>query len=164
MLKKSLLFSSVGLLLSIPTYYATNTAIAALNPKTVQKVERPSSNLIAALPTVTFSKAKVPNIAAHIEAAQKAGKPATLTKVDSTTQAANRSAACKGFTATAAEKAKGFTSCDEYPFASSKEGGTNASTSAVPVSEQNSQGGTLSAFYQGNSIQTGDKFQVSVGP
>jgi Deoxyribonuclease NucA/NucB len=115
------------------------------------------------IPTVTFSKAKVPYIAAHILKAQ-ATKPTTLTRTDDTTKNKNRQAACGAFKPTAAETASGLTSCDEYPFASTVEGGAGASIAAVPVSEQNSQGGTLSSFYTSNNIKVGDKFKVAVGP
>jgi Deoxyribonuclease NucA/NucB len=57
-----------------------------------------------------------------------------------------------------------LTSCDEYPFASTLEGGAGASIAPVPVSEQNSQGGTLSSFYQQNNVPIGGKFFVATGP
>jgi hypothetical protein len=116
------------------------------------------------LPTVTFSKAKVPNIAAHIAKAQAAGKPSTLTYLgpNSPQKNKNRAAACGSFKASAAEIAAGNTSCDEYPFATTSEGGAGASVAAVPTLEQSSQGGTLSGFY--SSLKAGDKFKVAVGP
>ena len=40
-----------------------------------------------------------------------------------------------------------LTSPDEYPFASTFEGGADASVKAVPLSEQIKQGNHLSAFY-----------------
>lgn len=46
---------------------------------------------------------------------------------------------------------------DEYPFASSKEGGTNtgrkAQTLCVPVSQQGTQGYDLNTFYTGELLQ-----------
>jgi hypothetical protein len=58
-------------------------------------------------------------------------------------------------------------SCDEYPFASTKEGGTavpksSRGTEWVPVKEQNSQRGFISSFYQANRVLDGDAFWVSV--
>ena len=47
-----------------------------------------------------------------------------------------------------AEKAKAGNSLDEYPFASSKQGGAGANVKSVPASEQNIQGGTMSSFYK----------------
>jgi RHS repeat-associated protein len=50
-----------------------------------------------------------------------------------------------------ATKVRGVTSCDEYPFASTEEGGVKnrarVSLRPVPVGEQSRQGGLLSAFY-----------------
>jgi RHS repeat-associated protein len=43
---------------------------------------------------------------------------------------------------------RGLDSLDEYPFASTFQGGAGASINAVPRSEQNFQGGTLSGFYK----------------
>ncbi|MCU0350683.1 MAG: NucA/NucB deoxyribonuclease domain-containing protein [Flavobacterium sp.] len=112
-----------------------------------------STKEAVALPAVTFDSAKVPNIVSHIKAAQTAGKPKTLTRTtDATRISSNRSAACKNFSGTG--------SCDEYPFASTYEGGAGASTRGVPSAEQSSQGGTLSAFYTANSIVDGSKFDV----
>ena len=58
-------------------------------------------------------------------------------------------------------------SCDEYPFASSKEGGTklrppNRGIAWVPVSEQQSQGGLLRGFYWANRMLDKDAFWVAV--
>lgn len=108
----------------------------------------------AALPAVTFDSAKVPKIVAHIKSAQTTkGKPKTLTRTTDTTKINNnRSAACKNFT--------GTQSCDEYPFASTYEGGAGASTADVPAAEQSSQGGTLSSFYTANNIVDGSKYDV----
>jgi hypothetical protein len=39
-------------------------------------------------------------------------------------------------------------SCDEYPYASTFQGGAGASTAAVPPGEQSAQGTLLSAFYR----------------
>ena len=53
-------------------------------------------------------------------------------------------------------------SLDEYPFASTKEGGKGASVEAVSVKEQSIQGGQLSQFYKKNKIKDGDSFNVEV--
>ena len=58
-------------------------------------------------------------------------------------------------------------SCDEYPFASTKEGGTavpanSRGTAFVPTHEQDSQRGFISSFYQRNRILDGDAFWVFV--
>ncbi|MBT0565650.1 NucA/NucB deoxyribonuclease domain-containing protein [Williamsia sp. CHRR-6] len=60
-------------------------------------------------------------------------------------------------------------SCDEYPFASTVEGGASASIAWVPLAEQVrvdgddidvAQGTLLSTFYRENRVIEGDKFFV----
>ncbi|RYP65655.1 hypothetical protein DL771_008207 [Monosporascus sp. 5C6A] len=51
-------------------------------------------------------------------------------------------------------------SCDEYPFASTLEGGAGATLRCVDPSENNSQGGSLSSFYQ--TIAAGTSFNIVV--
>jgi hypothetical protein len=58
-------------------------------------------------------------------------------------------------------------SCDEYPFQSTREGGTalskkNRGWAWVPASEQNRQGGLVKSFYYGNRVLDGDAFWVEV--
>ena len=50
---------------------------------------------------------------------------------------------------------------DEYPFASTYEGGKGAFVADVPQSEQNIQGGVLAQFYRIYGIQDGDQFKVT---
>jgi len=69
----------------------------------------------------------------------------------------NRRAALKG-----ASKGPAGTSLDEFPFASSTQGGAGAAVKAIPVSEQCSQGGKMSAFYRKHKIGNGDSFIVKV--
>jgi hypothetical protein len=54
------------------------------------------------------------------------------------------------------------TSCDEYPYMSTVEGGVGASLSVVEPAFQNKQGGDLSAFYgfAGCNVQVGTKYGV----
>jgi Deoxyribonuclease NucA/NucB len=111
----------------------------------------------AAVPVVVFDSAKVPNIVAHIRAAQAAGKPKILTRTtDSARIAANRKASGCDPSPYASPN-----SCDEYPFASTYEGGASATRASVPLTENQSQGGTLSSFYTANNIVDGSKFEVS---
>lgn len=107
----------------------------------------------AATPTVVFHSSVFPNIAPHIKKAQASGKPKTLHRLTDPDQIRrNRRAACGSFT--------GPGTCDEYPFASSHEGGAGASTTGVPLSEQRSQGGLLSSFYQREGLGDGDPYRV----
>jgi hypothetical protein len=111
------------------------------------------------LPTVTFPRSQLPNIADHIATAQAKGKPSELTRItDKKKIDKNRRAACKKFK----KQPPNNTSCDEYPFASTAQGGAGSSIRAVPVKEQNIQGGILSSFYRVNSIKNGSRFKVRV--
>ncbi|MGQ0840223.1 NucA/NucB deoxyribonuclease domain-containing protein [Actinokineospora sp.] len=87
------------------------------------------------------------------------GKDAVLTKGKSR-EVANRRAACpKSF-------AKKFNEqCDEYPFASTRQGGIGARTEEVPSRENRCQGGTLSRGYDLGGIGEGDDYLVAIsGP
>lgn len=54
------------------------------------------------------------------------------------------------------------TSRDEYPFASTVEGGEGAWVGHVAVGEQSVQGGLLSQFFKNNGLNPGGKFRVVV--
>jgi hypothetical protein len=109
------------------------------------------------LPTMTYRRSVLPNIAANIAAAQARRKPRVLTRItDRRRIAQNRRAACGNV-----RRRRGF-SCDEYPFASTAQGGRGASVRLVPVREQNIQGGIISSFYRVNAIGNGDRFRVRV--
>lgn len=113
--------------------------------------------LAIAVNTITFDGNKMPGIACNINNTINNGKPTLLTRVTSKDIINNnRKNACGNVKCPKKE------SCDEYPFASTKEGGNGAITRCVPVSEQNSQGGTLSVFYKKNSIKDGSQFNVEV--
>lgn len=113
----------------------------------------------AALPTVTFSRGRAPGVARTFDDAVADGAPTTLTRADRETKLANRDAALDGV-----PKAPKGQSLDEYPFASSAEGGSGATVRPVPVGEQNYQGGKLSSFYRNNGVNPGDQFHVAFGP
>ncbi|THH18777.1 hypothetical protein EW146_g2260 [Bondarzewia mesenterica] len=68
-------------------------------------------------------------------------------------QAARKKNACGSSNPNYCSAKKGFTagySCDEFPFASTKEGQTitNVATRCVPKGQNSSQGGTISGFYK----------------
>ena len=111
------------------------------------------------LPTVTFSRERAPEICANIDDAVANGAPTELTRTDSVTRDANRRAALRG-----REPAQTGFSLDEYPFASTVEGGAGSTVRAVPVAEQNYQGGVLSSFYQHKGVNVGDRFRVRIVP
>ena len=68
-----------------------------------------------------------------------------------------RKAALKGV-----KKAGKQKSLDEFPFASSKEGGEGANVKAIKRKEQNKQGGKMSGFYKKHKIKNGQKYVVRV--
>jgi hypothetical protein len=105
------------------------------------------------LPTVTFSSRTHPELAENIRHAQAAGHPSVLTHGGNA--AANRAASL--------EEVPNILplSRDEYPFATSLEGGAGSWVGHVPASQQNSQGGILSNFFRRNQIKPGDKYRVN---
>jgi Deoxyribonuclease NucA/NucB len=106
------------------------------------------------LPVFMVHAKRTPAIAAHIRAAQAAGKPAILHRI-LPTPPDRRPGACRGW--------RGPSSCDEYPFASTAEGGPGkASIAGVPLREQRRQGGDLAGFYRRHRIGNGDAFVVVV--
>jgi hypothetical protein len=108
------------------------------------------------LPVFVVESEKTPAIAEHVQAALAAGHPRVLTRASGARQRANRQAACGHWP-------KGSRlSCDEYPFASTLQGGRGASIAGVPKVEQRRQGGALRAFYAKEHVRVGDSFLVVV--
>ena len=85
------------------------------------------------------------------------GCPGTATPLtyQPSLQAANNAAACGNVNPPA-----GF-NCDEYPFATTAQGGAGASTCIVPDTANSSQGGAYSAFLAQNRVLPGDDFYVN---
>ena len=118
-------------------------------------------------PTIIFDRATFPYIADNIETAIATGKPSVLTR-DNTEVTANRNAACPKSQLKRLDKLgpkpKNMVSpsCDEYPFASSKEGGEKAQVMWVPLAENTEQGKLISAFLKEQQVQNNDKYKVKV--
>jgi RHS repeat-associated protein len=107
------------------------------------------------LPTFEVDGSRMPNIARNVQSALDDGQPDVLTRTtDNALIRANRAAACAGFC--------GPGSPDEYPFASTYEGGAGAQVQGVPLQEQYIQGGLLRSFYAKYGIGDGDLFRVVV--
>ncbi|MGW1793633.1 NucA/NucB deoxyribonuclease domain-containing protein [Streptomyces tubercidicus] len=119
-------------------------------------------------------QAALPEISKNISRIQKAGPHhygayalhgSPLHRTISTAERKdNRRIACKGHGTPPRGK-----SCDEYPFASTKEGAANRKGKPgdwgwawVPVSEQDQQRDILRDFYRENRILGGDRFWVAV--
>lgn len=116
----------------------------------------------APLPTVVFDSATFPNKVANMKKRMGPGKKKLTRQTSRSAIRKNRRAALKG-----EKKGKKNTSLDEFPFASSTQGGKppgkpKAAVAAIPVSEQNAQGGKLSSFYQNNGIGDGDSYWVEI--
>ncbi|WP_142092168.1 NucA/NucB deoxyribonuclease domain-containing protein [Propioniferax innocua] len=88
--------------------------------------------------------------------AKRSGAPSRLTRATSRQARANRRAALRD---QPSPRPNGK-SVEECPFASTREGGSGATTGLVPSAEQNYQGGVLSQFYRRNGVDPGDAFEV----
>ena len=122
------------------------------------------------IPTMT-SMATLPNISASIRAIQNNGpshwgRPGSGRPLNRTSDAAladrNYTAACGGRTSPSPSL-----SCDEYPFKTTYQGASRTAFpdwgfAFVPITEQSSQGGLISSFYQGQRLLDGDAFWVAV--
>jgi len=105
---------------------------------------------------VIFDAARMPFITRNISTAWQAGKPGVLTK-DSAAQAGNRAKVClPSFPRPFGGQ------CDEYPFASTREGGLGAQEHEVPIRENACQGGTLARRYDTAGIKDGDRYLVVI--
>ena len=113
-----------------------------------------SSLAAKTIPELEISASKYPELAENILNAQKAGHPDILTHGGDI--AANRAAALEGV-----PNIKPF-SRDEYPFASSMEGGGGSWVGHVPVSQQNAQGALMKNFFKQYNIQPANEWgQIS---
>lgn len=113
---------------------------------------------VMTLPILQFDSADFPNKVVVMKQGMGNTKSKQLTRQTGRSKIRrNRRAALKGKV-----KAGPGMSLDEFPFASTKQGGKGAAVAAIPTSEQNAQGGKLSSFYQKNNIKDGDSFIVEV--
>jgi hypothetical protein len=147
-------------------------------PKRLQPLSQ-RSTLALKSPILAISKSKFPFIGSGIEdAINLDGKPRILQyDPDLARRDKRRAEVCERavvkkllLATSSADPAKRAWSCDEYPFASTYQGGRNiagklASIKIVPLQENSSQGGVLGAFYR-YTLKRVDKavFQVVVTP
>lgn len=96
-----------------------------------------------------------PHIYQNTVAAQASGHPNILTYGGSGSGSLRRPQALLGYP----KPPTGY-SLDEYPYASTLEGGAGSRVMAVPIREQFRQGGQLNAFYSTNRMTAGQKFLV----
>jgi hypothetical protein len=116
-------------------------------------------NTLKNLKVVPISTTLMPNVASHISRAQSMGKPGYLTRVAAPQARINRRLAIGKLGSAGLNK-----SWDEYPFASSLQGGIGASVAPVPTTENLIQGGVIGICYQLEKINPGDNFFVVVIP
>ncbi len=110
------------------------------------------------IPVLEVFETKTPHIVTNIEDAQKTGYPSELTRIQGRSRIRkHRRDALRGKKAPSSDM-----SLDEYPFASTEEGGKGAQVKPVPRKEQNIQGGEISGFYKKHDIKDGDRFKVTV--
>ncbi len=113
------------------------------------------------LPMYVINYQQTPIIASHVYQAIQSGKPWKLTYIgadNDNLNDRNRYHACKYLPSPRPSGKE----CDEYPFASTYEGGQGASAELVPEQENQIQGGQLSAFYRSNNLRNGSQFIVGV--
>ena len=128
-----------------------------------------SAKAEAQVPNINWNGNNLPCISYNIATAIANGAPANLTRTNVQAQInANRQASCGPAAATVAQlnnqHGAVVFSCDEYPFASSNQGGAGAQIMIVPLIENNVQGGQLAGFYNANNIGNGGAFTNTVNP
>lgn len=121
-----------------------------------RRYDGPPIHTVAECAGQSASASKYPDLAENILNAQQAGNPQVLTAGGDI--AANRAAALEGV-----PNISGL-SRDEYPFASSMEGGEGAWVGHIPVSQQNAQGALIKNFMQANNITPGSQYKVVIVP
>jgi len=113
---------------------------------------------VVVLPVLAFDSNDFPEKTANMQSKMDPDGTKTLHREKSeVARDANRRAALAGRKPAIAGK-----SLDEFPFASSKEGGAGANVAEVDKKEQNKQGGKMSSFYQKHNIPDGGAFKVAI--
>ena len=108
------------------------------------------------VPALEISKSAGPEVARALEEAIQQGQPTLLQRTtDKSIIRQNRAEATRGWDYT-----KG--SPDEFPYASTMQGGKGATVNGVSTLAQNKQGGRLRGFYRRENIQNGDFFRVKL--
>ncbi len=99
------------------------------------------------MPIVFMSEALMPGIGEHVAESQAMGSPATLNRT-ALLKSTNRGVAlAKCALGMDIPVQNGGSSCDEYPFASTYQGGIGSTVAKVRLLSNWTQGGVLSSFY-----------------
>lgn len=113
-------------------------------------------------PVVTFDYTQYPQLADNIWQAQQAGYPTVLHyNGGSPLNGENRSNALFEHNQNGVQGPPGFNR-DEYPFATTFEGGAGAWVGWIPWQQNAAQGGILNSFYNLNQLGISDPFGVAV--
>ncbi|MFJ9461348.1 NucA/NucB deoxyribonuclease domain-containing protein [Kitasatospora sp. NPDC101447] len=122
---------------------------------------QPSLNTMALLPAIAANIRTVQTNGSLHYGLVGVGRPLTR---DTSAQRANRRAACPP-----PGPQPAGTTCDEYPFATTREGAANPNSAPpnsgsvwAPEAEQNSQAGYISSFVQNERVLEGDQYWVAV--
>ena len=146
--------------------YCTNNPIYYVDPS--GNICEPTdqvlhSSINSKNPVFQISRSKYPNHTRMLENAKKEGHSFyNLEKVAGTKSARkNRYEAQKNIRKKQGPPPKGY-DYDEYPYASTKQGGNGAYVEAVPSYENQAARRDLGVFYRNNSIKKGDKFDIEI--
>ncbi|NEY36226.1 type IV secretion protein Rhs [Streptomyces sp. PRKS01-65] len=142
-----------------PMTYVHNPATAmdvlGLAPCRVFAVS--SAGTVNVLPVAHFSERDFPGVNDNLaEALARGESPIVTRQTGRRNIRRNRRHAQQGL-----DRPPSDMTWEEYPFASSAEGGRGAVTTLVERAENNRQGGFLSAFYTQHGILNGDQFYVA---
>lgn len=136
------------------------------------QLERDTQLSSSGLPTLIVNGNSLPCISYNISTQlQRSGayNSVLLTRTtDKTTINQNRNLACKQpYSALVSRLNRGkprrdWFSCDEFPFASTLQGGSNAQALIVRLRENSRQGGQLNAFYKKENIVNNDNYLLKL--
>ena len=109
-------------------------------------------------PILRFPCARMPNVCANMRNAIRLGRPRRLNRTTNRSQIRRnrRNSGCRRL-----RRRRGY-NCDEYPFASTFQGGRGAVVRLVPRRENAIQGAVLGNFYRRYRIGHGGCFRVAV--
>lgn len=109
-------------------------------------------------PTYVLSSARYPDVAKFDKAQLARHRTwSTLTRVSPKQATTNRRVACRGF-----RRRSRTDSCDEFPYATTSQGGRGSAVEHVNITENKAQGANLGGFYNANRLHYGEKFHVKV--
>jgi hypothetical protein len=108
------------------------------------------------LPTMVFDYNTMPLTAQNMWHAMQAGRENVLTRGGWGLSLINRYLSLRGI-----PRIKGFWR-DEFPYASTVEGGAGAWIGHTPAAEQRLQGQIIRAFYRLHNIRAGDQYRVHI--